>query len=97
MRQTADFVRGGGPQLEVLLRVKQAGNPAFAFLEPSDRLYPFYRWGRRPAPAQPAFPRALLLWASARLLAPLAWVPSAAPPLSKLGCFWGHNLSSSLP
>lgn len=45
LRQTADFVRGGGPQLEVLLRVKQAGNPAFAFLEPTDRLHPFYRCG----------------------------------------------------
>lgn len=43
VRQTADFVREGGQQLEVLLRVKQAGNPAFAFLEPADRLHPFYR------------------------------------------------------
>lgn len=53
LRQTADFVRGGGPQLEVLLRVKQAGSPAFAFLDPSDRLHPFYRC-RPAAAARPA-------------------------------------------
>ena len=43
MRQTAGFVRGGGQQLEVLLRVKQAGKPGFGFLEPADRLHAFYR------------------------------------------------------
>ena len=43
MRQTAEFVRGGGPQLEVLLRVKQAGKLGFGFLEPGDRLHAFYR------------------------------------------------------
>jgi len=30
------------PQLEVLLRVRQAGNPAFAFLEPGHASAPFY-------------------------------------------------------
>lgn len=44
IQQTAGFVRGGGGQLEVLLRVKQAGNPLFGFLLPSDPLHPFYRW-----------------------------------------------------
>jgi hypothetical protein len=44
MRQTAAFVREGGPQLEVLLRVRRAGDPVFAFLDPADALHPFYRW-----------------------------------------------------
>lgn len=43
MRQTAAFVRDGGAQLEVLLRVRKAGDPAFAFLDPGDSLHPFYR------------------------------------------------------
>ena len=46
LRQTADFVRRGGAQLEVLLRVKQAGDRRFTFLEPADRLHPFYRCAR---------------------------------------------------
>lgn len=44
IKQTADFVRSSGGQLEVLLRVKQGGNPLFGFLLPADRLHPFYRW-----------------------------------------------------
>ena len=44
LEQTAGFVRQGGGQLEVLLRVKQAGSPLFAFLVPSDPLHAFYRW-----------------------------------------------------
>ena len=30
--------------MEVLLRVKQARNPAFTFLMPQDAMYPYYRW-----------------------------------------------------
>jgi hypothetical protein len=41
--QTARFVRGKGIQVEVKLRVQQAGNPKFAFLNTQDRLYPYYR------------------------------------------------------
>lgn len=44
IQQTANFVREGGGQLEVLLRVKQAGNPLFDFLLPTSTLHPFYRW-----------------------------------------------------
>ncbi len=44
IEKTAGFVRKGGGQMEVLLRVKQAGNPLFAFLTPGDRLHPFFRW-----------------------------------------------------
>jgi hypothetical protein len=41
--QTAKFVRGKGIQVEVKLRVQQAGNPKFDFLNTQDRLYPYYR------------------------------------------------------
>ncbi|GAB4818444.1 hypothetical protein N2152v2_005490 [Parachlorella kessleri] len=44
VQQTASFVREGGGQLEILLRVKQAGNPLFSFLLPADPLHAFYRW-----------------------------------------------------
>lgn len=45
--QTAKFVRSSGAsgiQVEVKLRVQQAGNPKFDFLNTQDRLYPYYRW-----------------------------------------------------
>lgn len=41
--QTAKFVRGNGILVEVKLRVQQAGNPKFEFLNTQDRLYPYYR------------------------------------------------------
>lgn len=44
MIETARFVRKGGGQVEVLLRVRQASNPTFTFLLPGNALYPYYRW-----------------------------------------------------
>ena len=44
MQQTAKFVREVGGQTEFVLGVKQAANPAFAFLKPSNRLHPYFRW-----------------------------------------------------
>lgn len=41
--QTAKFVRGNGFAVEVKLRVQQAGNPKFDFLNTQDRLFPYYR------------------------------------------------------
>lgn len=43
IRQTAAFVRDSGQQAEVLLRVRRAADPTFAFLEPHSTLHPFYR------------------------------------------------------
>jgi hypothetical protein len=43
MLRTAGFVRENA-QLEVLLRLKQSGNPQFSFLLPSDPLRPFFLW-----------------------------------------------------
>ena len=37
-------MRSNGGQVEVLLRVKQAGKPQFAFLQPEDQLHAYYRW-----------------------------------------------------
>jgi len=34
------------PQFEVLLKVKQADNPVFSFLQADCELHPFYRWKR---------------------------------------------------
>ncbi|KAL3159120.1 hypothetical protein ABBQ32_011114 [Trebouxia sp. C0010 RCD-2024] len=42
--QTAKFVRHAGGQTEFVLRVKQAANPNFKFLEPHDQQHPYFRW-----------------------------------------------------
>ncbi|KAL4855281.1 putative MscS family protein [Chlorella vulgaris] len=52
IRQTAAFVRGSGQQAEVLLRVRRAADPTFAFLEPHSTLHPFYRWLLQANPAE---------------------------------------------
>jgi len=44
MAQTARFVREAGGQAEFVLRVRQAANPAFAFLAPGVSCHAFYRW-----------------------------------------------------
>ena len=44
MAQTARFVREAGGQAEFVLRVRQAANPAFAFLAPGDRCHAYFRW-----------------------------------------------------
>ncbi len=44
IRETARFVRRGGGQVEILLRVKQSSNPLFGFLQPGHRLHPYYTW-----------------------------------------------------
>lgn len=41
---TAKFVRQSGPQVEIVLRVKQASNYKMHFLLPGNVLYPYYRW-----------------------------------------------------
>lgn len=43
IEQTAKFVADKGPQLEILIKTKQATNPRFVFLNYDDRLHPFYR------------------------------------------------------
>ncbi|DBA94232.1 TPA: hypothetical protein ACH3X1_001855 [Trebouxia sp. C0004] len=42
--QTAKFVCQAGGQTEFVLRVKQAANPNFSFLEPNDLQHPYFRW-----------------------------------------------------
>ena len=42
--QTAKFVRGAGKQSVFVLRVKQVGNPNFAFLDPGHPLHPYFQW-----------------------------------------------------
>ncbi|KAK9822859.1 hypothetical protein WJX81_005320 [Elliptochloris bilobata] len=44
MAQTARFVREAGGQAEFVLRVRQAANPAFAFLAHGDRCHAYFRW-----------------------------------------------------
>lgn len=50
MAQTARFVREAGGQAEFVLRVRQAANPAFAFLAPADRCHAYYHWLLEAAP-----------------------------------------------
>ena len=50
MAQTARFVREAGGQAEFVLRVRQAANPAFAFLAPGDRCHAYFRWLLEAAP-----------------------------------------------
>lgn len=42
--ETAKFLRINGGQVEVLLKVKQASNPNFGFLNHDHPLHPYYRW-----------------------------------------------------
>ncbi|KAJ8982201.1 hypothetical protein NQ317_013503 [Molorchus minor] len=43
IEKTAMFVCKQGPQMEILIKAKQAGNPQFSFLNQGDKLYKFYR------------------------------------------------------
>ncbi|KAJ8928908.1 hypothetical protein NQ314_018479 [Rhamnusium bicolor] len=43
IEKTALFVCKQGPQMEILIKAKQADNPQFSFLNQGDRLYKFYR------------------------------------------------------
>ena len=38
------LIKGAGGQMEVVLRVKQAANPDFGFLQPPHKLHPYYQW-----------------------------------------------------
>lgn len=44
MVQTAKFVRESGGHSELVLRVRQAANPNFAFLRPDDLRHAYFRW-----------------------------------------------------
>lgn len=44
MMQTAKFVRESGGHSELVLRVRQASNPNFAFLRPDDPRQPYFQW-----------------------------------------------------
>ena len=44
MLQTSRFVGAEGPQLELVLRVRQGQNAAFSFLKPDSPLHGYYRW-----------------------------------------------------
>ncbi|KAL6781106.1 hypothetical protein ACKKBG_A09850 [Auxenochlorella protothecoides x Auxenochlorella symbiontica] len=44
MLQAARAVRGGGPQLEILMRVRHARQPLFGFLQPEDARHAFFKW-----------------------------------------------------
>ncbi|BDA48235.1 probable splicing factor, suppressor of white-apricot homolog at N-terminal half [Coccomyxa sp. Obi] len=44
MVQTAKFVRESGGHSELVLRVRQAANPNFAFLRPDDPRHPYFCW-----------------------------------------------------
>ncbi|CAL8465992.1 g5528 [Coccomyxa elongata] len=44
MMQTAKFVRESGGHSELVLRVRQAANPNFAFLRPDDPRHAYFRW-----------------------------------------------------
>ena len=44
MVQTAKFVRESKGHSELVLRVRQASNPNFAFLRPDDLRHPYFRW-----------------------------------------------------
>jgi len=43
VEKTALFLANQGPQMEILLRAKQSGNPVFEFLAPDHTIYPFFR------------------------------------------------------
>lgn len=43
IEKTARFISSQGPQMEILIKAKQANNPLFDFLNQSGRLNPFYK------------------------------------------------------
>lgn len=43
IEKTARFISTQGPQMEILIKAKQANNPLFDFLNQSGRLNPFYK------------------------------------------------------
>ncbi|KRT80374.1 hypothetical protein AMK59_8728, partial [Oryctes borbonicus] len=43
IEKTASFVCKQGPQMEILIKTKQANNPQFSFLNQSDTLYKYYK------------------------------------------------------
>jgi hypothetical protein len=43
IHRTAAFVRGKGPQMEILLKAREANNPALAFLNHNHAFAPYYR------------------------------------------------------
>lgn len=43
LEKTASFVCKQGPQMEILIKTKQANNPQFSFLNQSDPLYKYYK------------------------------------------------------
>ncbi|GLV36705.1 suppressor of white-apricot [Carabus blaptoides fortunei] len=43
IEKTALFISKEGPQMEILLKTKQSGNPQFAFMTQDDPLYRYYR------------------------------------------------------
>ena len=42
-RTVTFLVKQADPQVEILVKTKQAGNPQFAFMTPGDRLFPYYQ------------------------------------------------------
>ncbi|KAJ0246168.1 DRY_EERY domain-containing protein [Hirschfeldia incana] len=44
MARTSSFVSNHGVQSEIVLRVKQGGNPTFGFLMPDHHLHPYFRF-----------------------------------------------------
>lgn len=43
IEKTAKFISTQGPQMEILIKAKQANNPLFEFLNQNSRLNPFYK------------------------------------------------------
>lgn len=43
IEKTAKFISGQGPQMEILIKAKQANNPLFEFLNQSSQLNPYYK------------------------------------------------------
>lgn len=43
IEKTAAFISKEGPQMEILLKTKQANNPQFSFMNKDDALYQYYR------------------------------------------------------
>lgn len=98
IKETARFVRHHGPQVEIVLRVKQGDHPNFRFLLSHDPLHAYFRWvlDNRTGPGALAEPGSAAAGsAGATEAAPVAEVAGAQLVASQAAALAGEEPASA--